>query len=49
MIKHISSIFIAAIFISSSCQKLEDWPMERIKEDYLWDSKDSLGTNAGYF
>ncbi|GAB3418661.1 RagB/SusD family nutrient uptake outer membrane protein [Niabella aquatica] len=49
MTRYIYFLFIAMVFISSSCQKLEDWPMERIKEDYLWDSKDSLGTNAGYF
>lgn len=35
--------------VFSACQKLEDKPLERITEDYLWDSKDSLGTNASYF
>ncbi len=48
MIKYIYFLLLL-IIIASSCQKLEDWPMERIKEDYLWDNKDSLGTNASYF
>ncbi len=37
-----------ALFISA-CQKAEDRPFEKITEEYLWDSKDSLGTNASYF
>lgn len=49
MIKHIYILTFLIMLIATSCQKLESWPMERIKEDYLWDNKDSLGTNAGYF
>ena len=33
----------------SACQKLEDRPLQLITEEYLWDTKDSLGTNASYF
>jgi hypothetical protein len=33
----------------TACQKLEDKPLELVTEEFLWDSKDSLGTNAGYF
>jgi hypothetical protein len=33
----------------SACQKLEEKPLELVTEEFLWDSKDSLGTNAGYF
>lgn len=40
---------LMAVGCFSACQKLEDYPMEKITEEYLWDSKDSLGTNAGYF
>lgn len=40
---------LAAGSLLAACQKLEDRPMEKITEEYLWDSKDSLGTNAGYF
>ncbi len=49
MNRHIYIFLIAIFSVVVSCQKLEDWPMERIKEDYLWDARDSLGTNAGYF
>lgn len=42
-----SLAFTALVF--TACQKLEDRPLELITEDYLWDSKDSLGTNASYF
>lgn len=39
--------FTAMVF--TACQKMEDRPFEKITEEYLWDSKDSLGTNASYF
>ena len=49
MTRHIYTILILMAFTYTSCQKLEDWPMELITEEYLWDEKDSLGTNASYF
>ena len=49
MIKHIYFLLIVTAVFASSCQKLEDWPMEKVTDDYLWDTKDSLGTNASYF
>ncbi len=42
-------ILFSALLIITACQKVEDRPFEKITEEYLWDSKDSLGTNAGYF
>lgn len=42
-------ILFSASLLISACQKAEDRPFERITEEYLWDSKDSLGTNASYF
>ncbi len=39
----------ALVLVAGGCQKLEDRPYERITEEYLWDSKDSLGVNASYF
>lgn len=42
-------ILIFASVVFSACQKLEDRPLQLITEEYLWDSKDSLGTNASYF
>jgi len=43
-------LFISISLLFSSCVKsLEDKPLELITEDYLWDSKDSLGTNANLF
>jgi hypothetical protein len=43
----LSLILVTLAF--SACQKLEDRPLQLITEEYLWDSKDSLGTNASYF
>jgi hypothetical protein len=40
---------ILATLAFSACQKLEDRPLQLITEEYLWDTKDSLGTNASYF
>ena len=37
------------LLLGSCVKSLEDRPLELITEDYLWDSKDSAGTNAGYF
>lgn len=42
-------ILFSASLLISACQKAEDRPFEKITEEYLWDSKDSLGTNASYF
>lgn len=42
-------ILFSVSLLLSACQKTEDRPFERITEEYLWDSKDSLGTNASYF
>lgn len=42
-------MLIGTALCGSACQKLEDRPFELITEEYLWDSKDSLGTNASYF
>lgn len=42
-------ILISTVLGGSACQKLEDRPFENITEEYLWDTKDSLGTNASYF
>ncbi len=51
MINYKYSLFslISMALAFSACQKLEDRPLEKITEEYLWDSKDSLGTNASYF
>mgnify|MGYP003574857982 CR=1 FL=1 len=51
MIKYKYSLLLllSAGLLAASCQKLEDRPYELITEDYLWDSKDSLGVNASYF
>ncbi|TZF82786.1 RagB/SusD family nutrient uptake outer membrane protein [Pedobacter sp. BS3] len=38
-----------ALLLASCVKSLEDRPLELITEDYLWDSKDSAGTNASYF
>lgn len=38
-----------ALLFGACVKGLEDKPLELITQDYLWDSKDSLGTNAGYF
>lgn len=42
-------ILVSTVLLISGCQKMEDRPLERITEEYLWDTKDSLGTNASYF
>jgi hypothetical protein len=42
-------ILVSTMLFISACQKTEDRPLERITEEYLWDTKDSLGTNASYF
>jgi hypothetical protein len=51
MINHKYSLFSLAFtaLVFTACQKMEDRPLEKITEEYLWDSKDSLGTNASYF
>ena len=41
--------FISAAMLLGACSKLEDEPLQYITEEYLWDSKDSLGTNASLF
>ncbi|TDG37679.1 RagB/SusD family nutrient uptake outer membrane protein [Pedobacter changchengzhani] len=47
--KYILFILLSASLLISACQKVEDRPFEKITEDYVWDSKDSLGINASYF
>ncbi|MEO5648210.1 MAG: RagB/SusD family nutrient uptake outer membrane protein, partial [Chitinophagaceae bacterium] len=42
-------LMLTTIVFFSACTKMEDRPLELITEEYLWDSKDSLGTNASYF
>ncbi|WP_316810942.1 RagB/SusD family nutrient uptake outer membrane protein [Pedobacter heparinus] len=42
------SLAVTAL-VFTACQKMEDRPLEQITAEYLWDSKDSLGTNASYF
>jgi hypothetical protein len=42
-------LLICIALCGSACQKLEDRPFQNITEEYLWDTKDSLGTNASYF
>jgi hypothetical protein len=42
-------ILVSTVLCISACQKMEDRPLEKITEEYLWDTKDSLGTNASYF
>ncbi|WP_345947612.1 RagB/SusD family nutrient uptake outer membrane protein [Mucilaginibacter sp. PAMB04274] len=51
MTKYINTLFtlIGTAILFTACQKLEDRPLELVTEEFLWDSKDSLGTNAGYF
>jgi hypothetical protein len=51
MIKQRYSLTILALVavVFSACQKMEDRPLEKTTEDYLWDPNDPTGTNAGYF
>lgn len=42
-------ILLSASILITACQKIETRPFEKVTEPYLWDSKDSLGTNASYF
>jgi hypothetical protein len=47
--KYLLLSLILTTLAFSACQKMEDTPLQLITEEYLWDSKDSLGTNASYF
>ncbi len=47
--KYLLFILFSASLFNTACQKVENRPFEKVTEEYLWDSKDSLGTNASYF
>ena len=47
--KYRSTLLLVVWMGVVSCEKMEDRPFEWITEEYVWDSKDSLGTNASYF
>ncbi len=42
-------LLLTAAAFFSACSKMENKPLELITEEYLWDSRDSLGTNASFF
>ncbi|WP_256013894.1 RagB/SusD family nutrient uptake outer membrane protein [Desertivirga xinjiangensis] len=39
--------FAAALF--TACQEMEDRPLEKVTDSYLWDPNDPTGTNASFF
>jgi len=51
MKKYFNTIVFAALILSTwSCSKdVEDVPLERYTEEYLWNTSDSLGNNASQF